>query len=1477
MLERIASGQEGRCHTRTLHFKGVLDSAALRLSLREVVTRHSALRTTIVTIKGQPRQSIGRKCPLRIEVVDLRKEPDPEIAAIRHELARSRTRLEMAEEPPWRVEVLRLRDDAYIVLLLIHPIIGDARSARLILRELAASYTARCRREASPLTVFPPQFVDYAYRQRRRLRGTELERLLNYWRRQLAGAPPRLILQGHGAGTAPRSRASELLEFALPARTAKNLAALIGATLDVTLLASFLVLLHRYSGSNDLVVGITDEALTNGAHESVVGPLTNLLPLRIRLEPAKRFASLVSRVATSMNEARCHAELPFACIVDELRPGRSLNHEPVVQVTFALHRDPNRVLSHIEDLTAAPQSLTRRTMDLDLEVSVLTTGDSLVVALEYRTDVYRKSFVTRLARSWHLLLEYLAASSDVAIDTIPLTSEEDQHALQGWNNTAVEFGDATVVDLFEEAARDSLRPAVLGGEGKLTYGELDDRSNRLAARLKAEGVGPESLVAVKLERSFDLVVALLAIFKAGGAYLPIDPAWPQERVAFILDDARPSFVLSRTWLERSFAASPTRMERPSPSQLAYVIYTSGSTGKPKGVMIEHGALANQLQWLRRSFPLEPSDRVPFKYSFTFDASIWEIFGTLVSGAQLILVEPGYERDLDYLIALFADYRVTVLDVVPAFLDALIRHPGFARLVALRRVTCGGEQLSVDTAQRFAAVSDAELYNLYGPTEATITSSAHKCCEQDVRNGAIPLGRPAANTTIHLLEEDLRPTPLGAVGEIYIGGAQVARGYLGRLALTREKFVNDPLQRHGRLFRSGDLGRWCDNGTLEFVGRRDLQVKIRGYRVELEEVEAAIAKQPQVLRCAVALEPLAKSKVLSAYLVPTPGDAALCAHELRAALRGKLPEYMIPGRFFLVPSLPLTGEGKVDRTALGSCAGKRLTDKVIKPRSNMERRLAELWWELLDCRDVGVRSSFFDDGGNSLLAVTLVRRIVDEFGIAAELRDVFEAPTIEQLAMRLEESVSSRRSTVLPPIQGGRAPVQAFALSPIQEQRLRGVSLRASEPSHHVYLAVWFDGPLDAAMMCWALRELVGRHTALRTRLLEDGDRRSQFVEREVDVRLRLANLPDCGHNGHGLALSDLARAEVCTPFDLRRAPILRATLVHVSDDAHAVILVTHSAIADLPSLSVLLRDLSRFYFHKVEGCELPSPIALTYADFARWQRQLLRSGVLAEQAAYWNRKLAGASQVAGAQQAWQRPASALSASGSFSIPKQVSASLLALARRSGTGLFIPLLAAFQALIGCTYGSMDVVVSVPITGRQGLPEIEPLVGAFDGYLPLRTNFCESCSFEEVVRRLRDTVYEARANQEVLLVDPSYGDRVGVGRIVFAFDVEQPFRPGTVALRPVAVDIPEAPYDLELRLTESADSLTGSLRGRANLFEREEIDRMAWAYVRLLAAVAAHPDRPASQLWRVERENRYPAEPCEGFGQPALGVRVPNAAT
>jgi surfactin family lipopeptide synthetase A len=1042
-----------------IQLTGRLNEEALERSINEIIRRHEILRTRFTTSNGQPVQVIAPSLSIPLPVTDLGKLPQAERKAKAERLAAEEAKrsFNLGAGPLLRANLLRLAPEEHVLLLNIHHIASDETSREIIVRELVALYDAFSQNKPSPLPELKTQYADYAVWQRGWLKNGSLEKEIAYWRKRLQGAPAVLELPTDHSRPAAQSFRGANLSFDLDSAISESLKALSqreGATLFMTLLAAFQVLLARYTGQDDIVVGSPFTNRQRAEVEGLIGFFVNTVPLRVDLSQDPSFRQLLHRVKETALEAYDHRELPLEKLVEELRPERNLSYNPLFQVLFAVQNSVSGV-ERVAGLTLHLRDVDTGTAKFDLTCTVIPKDDGgFTTGFEYNTDLFEAASIRRMIDSFHSILEAIARDSEQSISQLPLLSQKERHkVLVEWNATQSDYPrDKCIHQLVEaQAAATPDAPAVVHDHDWLTYRELNQRANQLAHFLRKCGVGPEVPVGVCLENSLELTIALLAVLKAGGACLALDPAYPKERLQLMLEDSGAPVLLSREGLLPDLASAHTERlcilaageflqeescENPEPNvtpkSLAYMIYTSGSTGKPKGVMLTHGGLVNYITAAIRLYGLRPSDRLLQFSSISFDIAIEEIFPTWAAGATLVLRSGNFSLAGSDFLRWARQQKLTVLSVATAYWHELVHElaeSGATLPESLRLVIVGGEKAQIQALEAWRKVAGSRVrwLNTYGPTETCVIATSYEPPQSGPLPSPLPIGRPIDNVRVHILDRNLQLVPVGIPGEVHIGGPGVARGYLHHPDLTEAKFIADPFSSEpgARLYKTGDLAHYLDDGQIEFVGRRDFQVKIRGFRVELGEIEAALAKHPAVRECIViAREEASNIKRLVGYVVPAAG-ATTDAAALRKFLKKQLPEYMVPTDFVLLQEFPLTPNGKVDRNALPAPLPGVVSESGHVAATNfVEAQLVAMWEEILAKKPVGIRDNFFDLGGHSLLAVRLMRRIEQNFKRKLPLTTLFEAPTIEQFAALLQQGerwTPSQSSLVPIQPEGDRPP------------------------------------------------------------------------------------------------------------------------------------------------------------------------------------------------------------------------------------------------------------------------------------------------------------------------------------------------------------------------------------------------------------------------------------------------------------------------
>lgn len=1022
---------------RAFRMTGNLNVEALQRALSGIVARHESLRTTFPILEESPMQVVSEGRRAELPLIDLAGlAPQEREAELQRYLKRETIRpFNLAHDSPLRASLLRLEKEQHVLHLVTHHIAFDVWSTRVLFRELALFYQAFATGSAASLTDLPIQYADFSAWQRSWLQGEILKNQLSYWRRQLSGDLPVLNLPTDRPRPKIQSFAGSRRSLRLPLPLSAGLQTLSrreGVTLFMTLFAAFQTLLHRYSGQEEILIGTPVANRSRVETEGLIGFFANTLALRVDLSGNPTFRRLLTRVREAVLGALEHQELPFEKLVEELQPKRSLNHTPVFQVLFDLKSSPVTP-PELPGLSATPIPIDTGTAKFDLVLSLTEEREGLIASLEYNSDLFDSWTAARMLGHYQRLLEGILADPDLRLSELPLLREsERRQILLEWNDTGADYPGALCIhELFEaQAERTPEALAVISENERLTYHELNERATELAKHLRAIGVGPEVVVGLCLERSVGMVVGLLGILKSGGAYLPLDPGYPKERLAHMLEETQAPVLVSRKQLLKGIPdngrtvvclglggrVTGRRWENNgasgvTPKNLAFVAYTSGSTGRPKGVLVTHRSLVNHTVAISKRFGLEPSDRVLQFASLSFDVAAEELFPSWSSGAAVVLSPAGISGVVSSFVRFLKRQGVTVVNLPSSFWHEWALELSGSEVPlppALRLVVVGSERVLTERLALWRQfVGDRVRWcNAYGATEATITTTLYELGGSELADKlpSVPIGRPIANTRIYVLDRERHPVPVGVAGELYIGGAGVARGYLKQPELTAEKFIPDPFGEDpaAHLYRTGDLARYLPDGNIELLGRLDGQVKVRGHRIELGEVESALRRFPEVLDCAVIAREEAGEKSLVAYLV-SGRNRGPRVKDLRRHLSRTLPEYAMPSVFVKVEALPLSGNWKLDRSRLPEANRQRTNEKrFIAPRNDIEARLAGIWERVLAVAPIGITDDYFELGGHSLLAVRLLAQVQKAFGRELPLATILEAPTIAKLARILRQ-------------------------------------------------------------------------------------------------------------------------------------------------------------------------------------------------------------------------------------------------------------------------------------------------------------------------------------------------------------------------------------------------------------------------------------------------------------------------------------------
>ncbi|MFU3809263.1 non-ribosomal peptide synthase/polyketide synthase [Pseudomonas aeruginosa] len=1203
-----------------VRLNGPLDRQALERAFASLVQRHETLRTVFPRGADDSLAQAPLQRPLEVAFEDCSGLPEAEQeACLREEAQRESLQpFDLCEGPLLRVRLIRLGEERHVLLLTLHHIVSDGWSMNVLIEEFSRFYSAYATGAEPGLPALPIQYADYALWQRSWLEAGEQERQLEYWRGKLGERHPVLELPtDHPRPAVPSYRGSRY-EFSIEPALAEALrgtARRQGLTLFMLLLGGFNILLQRYSGQTDLRVGVPIANRNRAEVEGLIGLFVNTQVLRSVFDGRTSVATLLAGLKDTVLGAQAHQDLPFERLVEAFKVERSLSHSPLFQVMY--NHQPLvadiEALDSVAGLSFGQLDWKSRTTQFDLSLDTYEKGGRLYAALTYATDLFEARTVERMARHWQNLLRGMLENPQASVDSLPmLDAEERYQLLEGWNATAAEYPlQRGVHRLFEEQVeRTPMAPALAFGEERLDYAELNRRANRLAHALIERGIGADRLVGVAMERSIEMVVALMAILKAGGAYVPVDPEYPEERQAYMLEDSGVQLLLSQSHLKLPLAQGVQRIDLDQADawlenhaennpgielngeNLAYVIYTSGSTGKPKGAGNRHSALSNRLCWMQQAYGLGVGDTVLQKTPFSFDVSVWEFFWPLMSGARLVVAAPGDHRDPAKLVALINREGVDTLHFVPSMLQAFLQDEDVASCTSLKRIVCSGEALPADAQQQvFAKLPQAGLYNLYGPTEAAIDVTHWSCVEEG--KDAVPIGRPIANLACYILDGNLEPVPVGVLGELYLAGRGLARGYHQRPGLTAERFVASPFVAGERMYRTGDLARYRADGVIEYAGRIDHQVKLRGLRIELGEIEARLLEHPWVREAAVLA---VDGKQLVGYVVleSEGGDwrEALAAH-----LAKSLPEYMVPAQWLALERMPLSPNGKLDRKALPAPEVSVAQAGYSAPRNAVERTLAEIWQDLLGIERVGLDDNFFSLGGDSIVSIQVVSR-ARQAGLQLSPRDLFQHQNIRSLALAAKAGAATAEQG---PASG------EVALAPVQ----RWFFERAIPNRQHWNQSLLLQArqPLDGDRLGRALERLQAQHDALRLRFREErGAWHQAYAEQAGEPLWRR----QAGSEEALLALCEEAQRSL----DLEQGPLLRALLVDMADGSQRLLLVIHHLAVDGVSWRILLEDLQRLY------ADLDADLGPRSSSYQAWSRHLHeQAGARLDELDYWQAQL----------------------------------------------------------------------------------------------------------------------------------------------------------------------------------------------------------------------------------------------------------------
>ncbi|NOY60223.1 MAG: amino acid adenylation domain-containing protein [Calditrichaeota bacterium] len=1455
---------------------GDLKRTAFERALNNVVHRHSALRTAFVWKKvGKMLQVVHKEVSLPLAVEDWSSLPEAEQAQKLDQLLQDdRARgMNVAKAPLMRFYLIKLSENAHRFYWAFHHLLTDGWSIPVILKEVFILYEAYSKNFPMQLPPARP-YVDYI----NWLQKQDLQKAETYWKALLADYSAPVAL--------PEDRVTESLPEdykKIERPLSKDMSERLNAfarknqlTINTLVQGAWAILHNRYAGADDIVFGATVSGRPPELPdvERMVGLFINTLPICATIDQQRSSLQWLKSLQRQAVEMRDYEYTPLVDIHGWSSVPRDM---PLFNSIVVYENYP--VDSSMKDQRGSLQFSDFHTNERTNYPLTLVAGfsDKLVLEIAYETKRYEQQTVERYLQHLERILTAFAGQPEQKLANISLMDDEELKKITvDWNAISGDFDlEKCVHQFFEQQVQkcpDAM--AVTFGKESITYNELNERANQLAHLLCERGIGVEDRVAIYLERSIEMIISMLAVMKAGGAYVPIDPEYPTDRVVFIIKDSEVKIAITDTNLSRAISninidaidlrENVPLIEKQPRANLdisvvsdncAYVIYTSGSTGKPKGTLLQHSSVVNQVHAVSELLGYCTFTNASQFASIAFDASVIEIFSSLITGCNLFILDSQTRTSVEKIKQFFIENSIEV-----GFLPNIVLSEFYPFIFPnLQILWTGGDVCTQSVADRCSRGND--FLNLYGPTEITVSCTAFKIQKNSELNFAsIPIGRPVANYQLYILDSNDNILPIGAPGELCIGGVGLARGYLGRPALTAEKFIPNPFSRQpgARMYRSGDLVRWLPDGNLEFLGRIDHQVKIRGFRIELGEIESVLSSHPDVLDAVVlAKEHSAGQKILVGYYIPK-NDADIDTQTLQSFISKKLPDYMTPSIFIRMDSFLLTSSGKVNRRALSESDMQDFTikRKIIEPRSQVEEILLGIWQNILNVEKISVLDSFFELGGHSLMATQLISRVRDAFGIELPLREFFEKPTIAELSLIIEQEALRQNLPPRPPLEPTSRP--EYPPLSFAQQRLWFLNqLAPNQAFYNIPGAFRLSGALDLVAFEKSIREIMRRHESLRTTFADERGEPYQVVHEDIPLPIEKTDLSSLPTEEQRTAVEEQAMQEAKTPFDLSKGPLFRVRLLILNDSEHVVVFNMHHIISDGWSVGVLVNEFAQLYNAFVDGEASPlDELPVQYIDFALWQRNWLQGETLQQQLAFWKENLGVNPQVLELPTDRPRPPMQTFNGDNVAsmLPKELSQRLSDYCRKEGVTPFMFLLAVFQTLLYRYSGQDEILVGSPIANRTH-SETEKLIGFFVNTLVLKSDFTDAPDFRTLLRRVRETTLNAYAHQDVpfeQLVDTlqperdmSHSPLFQVAFILQNTPLQKLELPG-LTLSPVQAESKTAKYDLTLNTAETEEGIACNIEFNTDLFDRGTAKRMLHHFRELVQAALQRPKEKVSQL-------------------------------
>jgi len=1425
-----------------IRLKGSLNLIALQRACNDLMNRHEALRTTIDIVNGRPFQAIALEKNFSFDVVfadDFQKLAEEEACKP----------FDLKTGPLIRGKLICVGPNDHVFLITMHHIISDEWSMKILFHELSMLYSSYCSGEAIVLPKLSIQYADFAIWQKEWLQGEILNEQMAYWKSALNGIPDAIQLPIDHPKPLKYSDKGQVYCHIIDNQLLmdiKNKADNKGLSLFVMLLAAFQSLLYRYSQQEDIVVGCPIANRHYPQVENVIGFFLNTIALRTNFMGNPSFDKILEDVRIATLNAYENQDIPFESIVEALEVERQLNRHPIYQVRFFLE-DPYVNHLKLESLDVTLLSLQCEHSKFELMVSAQEKEGELHVRFEYATELFEIATIKQISHYFVQILKEVVRDSSQKIDDISLLdANEKEKVLYTWNleNKKIPVNRATVQAIFEACAEEFPETIAVTFQDKmLTYRELNSQANQLAHYLQQEGVCRESLVAICLDRSLEMIIAILGVLKAGGAYVPIDPDLPKSRQDFILEDTQAKVLIQKEYFSFIQNQEKKNLSIGEHCDLAYIIYTSGSTGKPKGVMIEQDQLVYYTKAICESIPFKEYQNFAIASTFVTDLSNTLIFGALCTGKSLHIIPEECIYTAKEMSRFLKENKIDCLKLVPSHLKAILdENFPFPKICLI----LGGERLEWDLVRKFQNISpDSTIINHYGPTETTIGASTYLVDKKQI-GASVPIGKPLPHAKLYILDNQMRPMPIGIIGDLYIGGAGLARGYYNRLDLTAEKFIHNPfgIDLEEKIYQTGDLARYLPGGFVEFIGRKDTQVKIRGYRIELEEITSVLKTHGDVKDAVI----VAQNNQLISYIIPD--EFSPSGTELREFLEKKLPNYMIPSAFILLDTFPLKSNGKLNIQALPLL--KQNKEGISLPTTEEEKTLATIWYQLLGLEEVGIHDSFFHCGGHSLLATQLISKIRLAFNVEVSLKMIFEHPTIAGIT----ECIKNLNDCLsYPPIEirdKNVLPCLSFA-----QQRLWFIDkLSQQTAAYNIPICVLLKGNLDKDALQKSLEAIIHRHEVLRTIIhVIDGE---AFQKIEPEANFLLSHI-------HSKDIQKIAQIEASIPFNLEKGPLVRGTLIHVDLHTHALLFTLHHIVADGWSMEIFFRELSALYeSYRLNVVSSLPPLPIQYADFAVWQRNWLKTAVLERQKSYWKEALNEIPDMLQFPTDHPRkPQPSYRGKVHFQeVRQELLLKIKRKAEEKNLSLFMMMLAAFQCLLYRYSHQDDIIVGCPVSNRH-YPKIEGLIGFFVNTLALRINFEGHPTFDAILESVRRVALDAYDHQDVpfeQLIDflniERRLNRHPVYQVRFFLDSSQAqdLKLEGLEITPILLEGCHSKFDLMVSANEQDEKLNMRFEYAVDLFENETIQKLAEQFILFLESVVVDSAQPIDQICLLDLKEK-----------------------